>query len=76
MKLATINMRPPIDHIGLAATELNRLRKSKINDREFRKRAKIILAVYGTSINSRTDDYVKRLEEEVKDYRTIKRLLK
>jgi len=64
------------DKTGITVIKLHNLMKSGISDREFRKQAKVILNLF---VAERTYDkslYIKKLQEEVNDFRTIKKLLK
>jgi hypothetical protein len=69
-------MKAPADKIGMAAIRLNKLREESLNRKEFISKSKIILSDLVYEKTSDKSDYIKRLEEEVKDYRTLKRLLK
>lgn len=71
-----INMRPSADQIGITAIKLRRLKEENLNDREFYKKSKIILSELVSIKTNSQKDYIKRLEEEVEKYRTLKRLLK
>lgn len=69
-------MKASADKVGITVIKLQRLFKEGKSDRDFRKEAKVILNLL---VAERTYDkslVIKRLQEEVNDFRTIKRLLK
>jgi hypothetical protein len=69
-------MKAQPDKIGIAAIKLNNLKEEGLTRKEFIAKSRAILF---DLVYEKTNDkasYVKRLEEEVKDYRTLKRLLK
>jgi hypothetical protein len=69
-------MKAQSDKVGIAVIKLQRLFEQGLSDRDFRKEAKVILNLL---VAERTYDkvlYIRKLEEEVKDYRTLKKLLK
>ena len=60
----------------LTVTTINSIKNKNLSDKEFRKTVRNILLEYKESVLINNSERVKRLEEDVKNFRLIKKLLK
>lgn len=64
------------DITDLTVTTINSIKNKNLSDKEFRKTVRNILLEYKESVLINNSERVKRLEEDVKNFRLIKKLLK
>lgn len=63
------------DITGIAVTEIRRLVKKGLSDKDFNKACRPILEKLIFDKTNRNEIYIKSLEEKVNDFREVKRLL-
>lgn len=60
----------------LTVTTINSIKNKNLSDREFRKTIRNILLKYKEEILINNSKRIKKLEEEIKDFRLIKKILR
>ncbi len=60
----------------LTVTKIAHLLEKKLDSRQLRREVKLLLEERDNNKKNSLDNYIKRLEDEVQNYRTLKNLLK